>query len=62
MEPVFYYIDELVKAKKKSKKKLTIKQMKHHDIKTHRGALETYRSLLSWHKSEMEISRYVPER
>ena len=31
-------------------------------IKTHRGALETYRSLLSWLKSEMEISRHVPDK
>ena len=31
-------------------------------IKNHRGALETYRSLLSWEKSEMEISRHVPEK
>ena len=31
-------------------------------IKNLRGALETYRSLLSWLKAEMEISRYVPEK
>ena len=31
-------------------------------IKNHRGALETYRSLLSWMKAEMELSRHVPER
>jgi len=31
-------------------------------IKNHRGALETYRSLLSWLKAEMEISKFVPEK
>lgn len=29
-------------------------------IKNHRGALETYRSLLSWLKAEMELTKAVP--
>ncbi len=31
-------------------------------IKDLRSAVDTYRSLLSWMKAEMEISRHVPER
>ena len=31
-------------------------------IKDLRGALETYRSILSWLKAEMEMSKYVPDK
>lgn len=31
-------------------------------IKNHRGALDTYRSLLTWMRAEMELAGRVPEK